>query len=76
MVIGIKQEDIDTIHENGMLSKMKKILNNKTHPFYPIYVQQQIECSGKIELEEFAQIDTQGPFSHYLSNFITKILTE
>ena len=47
VVIGKEQEDIDTIHEHRTLSKMKKILNDKTHPFYSIYVQQRIECSGR-----------------------------
>ena len=50
MVIGKEQEDIGTIHEHRMLSKMKKILNDKTHPFYPIYTQQQNERSGRFRL--------------------------
>ena len=39
VVTGKDQEDIDgaTIHEHRTLIKMKKILNDKTHPFYPIY---------------------------------------
>ena len=40
MVIGKEQEDIDNIHEHGTLSKTQKVLNDKTHPFYPFYVQQ------------------------------------
>ena len=36
VVIGKEQEDIGTIHEHRTLSKRKKILNNKTHPFHPI----------------------------------------
>ena len=45
MVIGKEQENIDTIHEHRTLSKMEKILTDKTHPFYPIYVQQRIACT-------------------------------
>ena len=36
VVMGKEQEDIGTNHEHRTLSKMKKILNDKTHPFYPI----------------------------------------
>ena len=46
----IDKEQEDTIHEHRTLSKMKKILNDKTHPFYPIYIQQQIESSGRLRL--------------------------
>ena len=37
MIIGKEQEDIGTIHEYKTLSKLKKILNDKTHPFNHIY---------------------------------------
>ena len=47
VVIGKEQEDIGTIHEHRTLMKLKKILNDKTHPFYPIYIQQRIERSGR-----------------------------
>ena len=50
MVISKEQEDIDIIHEHRTLSKMKKILNDKTHPFYLIYVQQRIERNGRLRL--------------------------
>ena len=50
MVIGKEQEDIGTIHEHGALSKMTKIPNDKTQPFYPIYIQQRIERSGRFRL--------------------------
>ena len=33
VVIGKEPEDIDTIHEHRTLSNMKKILDDKTHPF-------------------------------------------
>ena len=36
VVIGKQQNDIDTIHEHRTLSKVRKILNDKTHTFYPI----------------------------------------
>ena len=51
VVIGKEQEDIGTIHEHRTLSKMKKILNDKTHSFYPIYIQKQIEPSGRFRLQ-------------------------
>ena len=50
VVIGKEQEDIDTIREHRTLSKMKKALNDETHPLYPIYVQQRIERSGRFRL--------------------------
>ena len=50
VVIGKEQEDIGTIHEHRTLSKMKKILNEKTHRFYPIYIQLRIERSGRFRL--------------------------
>ena len=50
VVIGKEQEDIGTIHEHRTLSKLKKILNDKTHPLYPIYIQQRIERSGRFRL--------------------------
>ena len=37
VVIGKEQEDIETVHEHRTLSKTKKILNDKTHSFYPIH---------------------------------------
>ena len=36
VVMGKQQNDIDTIHEHRTLSKVRKILNDKTHTFYPI----------------------------------------
>ena len=50
--MGKEQEDIGTNHEHRTLSKMKKILNDKTHSFYPIYIQQRIErrASGRFRL--------------------------
>ena len=50
VVIDKEQEDIDTIHEHRTLSKLRKILNDKTHPIYPIYIQQRIESSGRFRL--------------------------
>ena len=50
VVIGKEQEYICTIYEHRTLSKLKKILNDKTHPFYPIYTQQRIERSGRFRL--------------------------
>ena len=50
VVIGKEQEDIGTIHVHRTLSKMKKILNDKTHPFYPIYIQQRIVRIGRFRL--------------------------
>ena len=50
VVIGKEQEDIGTVHEHRTLSKMKKTLNDKTHPYYPIYIQQRIERSGRFRL--------------------------
>ena len=50
VVIGKEQEDIGTIHEHRTPSKMKKIRNDKTHPFYPIYIQQRIERSRRFRL--------------------------
>ena len=38
MVIDKELEDIDTIHEHRTLNKIKDILNDKTHPFYPILI--------------------------------------
>ena len=50
VVIGKEQDDIGTIHEHITLSKITKILNDKAHPFYPIYIQQRIEHSGRFRL--------------------------
>ena len=52
VVIGKEQEDIDTIPKHRTLSKMKKILNDKTHPFCPIYIQQRFELSGRFRLSK------------------------
>ena len=50
MVIGKEQEDDTIISVHRTLSKTKKILNDKTHRFYPIYVQQRIERSGRFRM--------------------------
>ena len=47
VVIGKEKEGIDSIHERRTFSKVKKIINDKTHPFYTIYIQQRIERSGR-----------------------------
>ena len=49
-VISKEQEDIDIFLEDRTHSKMKKILNDKTHPFYPIYVRQRIERNERFRL--------------------------
>ena len=76
VVIGKEQEDIGTIHEHRVLSKIKKILNDKTHPFYPIYIQQRIERSGRFRLPRTRTNRNMRSFFQPLSNFITKILIE
>ena len=48
VVKGKEQED--TIHEHRTLSKMMKILSDKTHPFYPIHARQRIERNGRFRL--------------------------
>ena len=50
LAIRKEQEDIAAIHEHKTLSKINKILNDKTYPFYPIYIQQGIERSGRFRL--------------------------
>ena len=76
LAIGKEQEDIGTIHEYRVLSKMKKIRNDKTHPFYPIYIQQRIERSGIFRLLRTRTNRNMRSFFQPLSNFITKILIE
>ena len=53
VLIGKEQEDMDTSHEHRTVSMnmMKKILNDKTHAFYPMYVQQRIECSRRFRVQ-------------------------
>ena len=77
VVIGKEQEDIGTFHEHRTLSKMKKIVNDKTHPFYPIYIQRRIERGGRFRLPRTrTNRNMRSFFFQPLSNFITKILIE
>ena len=63
VVIGKEQEDIDTIHEYRTLSKLKKILNDKTHPFYnddsiPFTSNRDSSASEDFDCQELALIET------------------
>ena len=73
---GKEQEDIGTIHEHRTLSKLKKILNDKTHPFYPIYSHKRIERSGRFRLPRTYTNRNMRSFFQPLSNILTKILIE
>ena len=67
-----------TTHKHRTLSKMKKILNGKTHPFYhnDFMFNSESSAAEDIESRKFAQIDTLGLSPQPLSSFITKILIE
>ena len=74
-MIGKEQEDIiiiepgNTIHERRTLGMMKKNQIDKTHPLYPIYIQQRIERSARETVPRTRANRHRRSFSHPLIKF-------